>query len=152
MGSRPLKGDEAELILQGGGLESAATGLLRRGERAGAGGPGWRQELVLNPAGGRGQGGARLPRRASTATATKTPALGKALERRFGGSRLRLGAGYDAAGSRRAVPGRGDRGHLPGQSLPQLPRPAVACAPSRTTPAFRGVAVFAATVARAQNA
>ena len=55
----------------------------------------------------------------------KDTRMGKALEKRFGG----IGYGWDRDMLRlilaTLVPGGRDRGHLPGQPLPQLPRPGI---------------------------
>ena len=53
----------------------------------------------------------------------KDTRMGKALEKRFGGIGYGWDRGHAAAGPGRPVPGKRDRGHLPGQQVPQLPRP-----------------------------
>ena len=89
-GARPLKGDEAELILKAADLKASATGLLRWDNGSGPGRQRWSQSssptpLLMSPR------KSSIISKASMATATKTRRMGKALERRFGG----IGYGWE---------------------------------------------------------
>ena len=133
MGSRPLKGDEAEDILKAADLKA-----LPPCSTAASKGWGWSSRtgrstsptpLPTSPR------KSRLPRGRARLRQQGVP-HGQGAGEEVRRDRLRLGPGHAAADPGRALPGRVDRGYLPRQPLPQLSRPAWHAPPSRTIRPF----------------
>ena len=131
MGSRPLKGTEAEDFLKAADLKALPPGLLRRraGARPGRQGRG---EVRAESRRRHRQGGARLPRGRARLRQQGVPhrqGAGEEVRR----DRLRLGPGHAPARPGGAVPGRVDRDHPRRREVRQLPRPPLAAPRWSTT-------------------
>ncbi len=149
MGSRPLKGDEAEQILKAADLK-ALPNVFYVGDH-GLGlvvkdGP---KNIVNTNADVAKEVLDYL--KSEHSYGNKDSRMGKALEKRFGGTPY----GWERDMLRlilaTLVPGGRDRSHLPRQPLPQLPRPGIPHALHQQS-GFPVVAVLASAIGRPQDA
>ena len=148
MGSRPLKGDEAEQILKAADLK-ALPNVFYVGD-TGSGSSSRMARRTSSTPTPMSPRKCSITSRASTVTATKTAAWARRW-RSDSAARLRLGTGHAAVDPGRLVPGWRDRGHVSRQPLPQLPGPSIPHAVHKQ-PGVPVVAVLAPAIGRPQDA